>query len=67
MTMIAVTHEMGLAREVADHVVFMDDGVSRNWLRQVIGNPKSNAYGLSILCYEMSCRHDTVTVCMATR
>jgi polar amino acid transport system ATP-binding protein len=27
MTMIVVTHEMGFAREVADSVVFMDDGV----------------------------------------
>jgi polar amino acid transport system ATP-binding protein len=27
MTMIVVTHEMGFAREVADQVVFMDDGV----------------------------------------
>jgi polar amino acid transport system ATP-binding protein len=27
MTMIAVTHEIGFAREVADQVVFMDDGV----------------------------------------
>ena len=27
MTMIVVTHEMGFAREVADRVVFMDDGV----------------------------------------
>jgi polar amino acid transport system ATP-binding protein len=27
MTMIVVTHEMGFAREVADKVVFMDDGV----------------------------------------
>ena len=27
MTMIVVTHEMSFAREVADHVVFMDDGV----------------------------------------
>jgi polar amino acid transport system ATP-binding protein len=27
MTMIVVTHEMGFAREVADNVVFMDDGV----------------------------------------
>ncbi|MCQ8208670.1 ATP-binding cassette domain-containing protein, partial [Cutibacterium acnes subsp. acnes] len=27
LTMIVVTHEMGFAREVADHVVFMDDGV----------------------------------------
>ncbi|HRE03864.1 MAG TPA: ATP-binding cassette domain-containing protein, partial [Ilumatobacteraceae bacterium] len=27
MTMIVVTHETGFAREVADTVVFMDDGV----------------------------------------
>jgi len=27
MTMIVVTHEIGFAREVADAVVFMDDGV----------------------------------------
>ena len=27
MTMVVVTHEMGFAREVADKVVFMDDGV----------------------------------------
>jgi len=27
MTMIVVSHEMGFAREVADRVVFMDDGV----------------------------------------
>jgi polar amino acid transport system ATP-binding protein len=26
MTMVVVTHEMGFAREVADQVVFMDDG-----------------------------------------
>ncbi len=26
MTMVVVTHEMGFAREVADRVVFMDDG-----------------------------------------
>ncbi|MFD3812560.1 amino acid ABC transporter ATP-binding protein [Rhodococcus sp. NPDC058639] len=27
MTMVVVTHEMGFAREVADELVFMDDGV----------------------------------------
>lgn len=27
MTMVVVTHEVGFAREVADNVVFMDDGV----------------------------------------
>jgi polar amino acid transport system ATP-binding protein len=27
MTMVVVTHEMGFAREVADKVAFMDDGV----------------------------------------
>jgi polar amino acid transport system ATP-binding protein len=26
MTMVVVTHEMGFAREVADHLVFMDGG-----------------------------------------
>jgi polar amino acid transport system ATP-binding protein len=26
MTMIVVTHEMGFAREVADKVIFMDEG-----------------------------------------
>jgi ABC-type polar amino acid transport system ATPase subunit len=27
MTMIVVTHEMGFAREVADRVIFMDEGI----------------------------------------
>jgi ABC-type polar amino acid transport system ATPase subunit len=27
MTMVVVTHEMGFAREVADHVAFIDEGV----------------------------------------
>lgn len=27
MTMVVVTHEMGFARDVADHVIFMDGGV----------------------------------------
>jgi polar amino acid transport system ATP-binding protein len=26
MTMVCVTHEMGFAREVADRVIFMDEG-----------------------------------------
>ena len=26
ITMVVVTHEMGFAREVADRIVFMDDG-----------------------------------------
>ena len=26
MTMVVITHEMGFAREVADRVVFMDEG-----------------------------------------
>jgi polar amino acid transport system ATP-binding protein len=41
MTMIVVTHEMSFAREVADRVVFMDDGVivEQGAPDQVIGNP----------------------------
>ena len=27
MTMVIVTHEMGFAREVADRIIFMDEGV----------------------------------------
>jgi len=27
MTMVAVTHEMGFAREVGDRVIFMDEGI----------------------------------------
>jgi polar amino acid transport system ATP-binding protein len=27
MTMVVVTHEMGFARDVADHLIFMDGGV----------------------------------------
>ena len=27
MTMVVVTHEMGFAREVADRVIFIDEGV----------------------------------------
>lgn len=42
MTMVIVTHEVGFAREVADEVVFMDDGliVERGSAEQVIGNPR---------------------------
>ena len=29
LTMLVVTHEMGFARDVASHVVFMADGVIR--------------------------------------
>ena len=44
MTMIVVTHEVGFAREVADQVVFMDDGaiVERGTPAQVIDNPQES-------------------------
>jgi polar amino acid transport system ATP-binding protein len=42
MTMVVVTHEVGFAREVADEVVFMDDGVVVEHGRpeQVLSNPQ---------------------------
>jgi len=42
MTMIVVTHEMGFAREVADSLVFMDDGVvvEAGHPREVLANPQ---------------------------
>ena len=41
MTMMVVTHEMAFAREVADRVIFMDDGqiVEQGRPQDVIGNP----------------------------
>jgi polar amino acid transport system ATP-binding protein len=43
MTMIVVTHEIGFAREVADRVVFMDDGVvvEDGTPSQVIDSPQN--------------------------
>jgi polar amino acid transport system ATP-binding protein len=42
MTMLVVTHEMGFAREVANQVIFMDEGVivEQGSPDEVIGNPK---------------------------
>ncbi|MEU6035900.1 amino acid ABC transporter ATP-binding protein [Actinomadura sp. NPDC047616] len=42
MTMLVVTHEMAFARDVADHVVFMDGGVivEQGPPEQVIGDPQ---------------------------
>ena len=42
MTMVVVTHEIGFAREVADRIIFMDDGyiVEQGTPEEVILNPK---------------------------
>ncbi len=42
MTMIVVTHEIGFARDVADRVIFMDEGgiVEQGKPSEVIGNPR---------------------------
>ena len=44
MTMIVVTHEMGFAREVADEVVFMDEGqiIERGTPDEIFQTPKSD-------------------------
>jgi general L-amino acid transport system ATP-binding protein len=43
MTMLCVTHEMGFARQVADRVIFMDQGqiVEQNSPAEFFKNPKS--------------------------
>lgn len=43
MTMVIVTHEMGFAREVADRVLFMDNGVivEQGPPQEVFGNPQN--------------------------
>ena len=44
MTMIVVTHEMGFAKEVADNMIFMDEGriVERAKTNDFFENPKSD-------------------------
>ena len=44
MTMIVVTHEMWFAKEVADEVIFMDEGmiVEKNTTKEFFANPKSD-------------------------
>ena len=43
MTMAVVTHEMGFAREVADRVIFMDEGVivEENRPEEIFSNPQN--------------------------
>lgn len=42
MTMVVVTHEMAFARDLSDHIIFMDDGliVEQGSADDVINNPK---------------------------
>jgi len=44
MTMIVVTHEMGFAKEVADEVIFMDEGmiVEKQPTKSFFANPKND-------------------------
>jgi ABC-type histidine transport system ATPase subunit len=43
MTMAVVTHEMGFAREVADRVLFIDQGIimEQGTPEEIFTNPKS--------------------------
>ena len=43
MTMVVVTHEMGFAREVANRVMFINDGIiqEENTPEEIFSNPKS--------------------------
>ena len=43
ITMLCVTHEMGFARQVADRVIFMDQGqiVEQNTPAEFFGNPRN--------------------------
>ena len=43
MTMVIVTHEMNFAREAADRIIFMDNGVieEEGTPEEVFDNPKS--------------------------
>jgi polar amino acid transport system ATP-binding protein len=42
MTMVIVTHEMGFAKEVADRIIFIDEGIIKeeNTPQEFFANPK---------------------------
>ena len=44
LTMIIVTHEMAFARDVSDHIIFMDDGVivEQGNPEDIINNPRQD-------------------------
>ena len=43
MTMVVVTHEMGFAREVANRVIFLDDGLiaEQGTPEEIFGSPQT--------------------------
>jgi polar amino acid transport system ATP-binding protein len=43
MTMVVVTHEMGFAKDVADRVIFMDEGIIQEEAppSEIFSNPKN--------------------------
>ncbi|MFA6936518.1 MAG: peptide ABC transporter ATP-binding protein, partial [Bacilli bacterium] len=42
-TLIIVTHEMGFAKEIADRIIFMDEGkiLEENEPQELFANPKN--------------------------
>ena len=48
MTIVIITHEMSFARDVADHIIFMSDGVivKKDLLRLLLTTPGMNALKL---------------------
>lgn len=44
MTMVVVTHEMGFAKNVSDHVIFMDEGIvqEEGTPEQIFDNPQND-------------------------
>ncbi len=54
MTMVIVTHEMSFARDVADHIVFMDGGVivEEGPAEQVINSPRHQRTRAFLAKYE---------------
>ena len=61
MTMVVVTHEMGFAKDVGDHVVFMDQGVivEEGLPARILSNPSTSAR--AAFCAP-SCAHSAPTL-----
>ena len=62
MTMLVVTHEMGFAREVADRIVFFDEGqiVEQNTPTLFFEHPEHDRTKLFLCADPLACfRHRT--------
>ncbi len=64
VTMVIVTHEMSFARDVSNHIIFMDEGIiaEEGSPEEVINNPKNDRTKAFLADLENKIRRYTMAV-----